>query len=269
MKMEERAAGAGMRLDGRVAVITGGGRGIGRAIALAFAREGARVAPAARTAGQVEAVAAEIRALGREALPLVCDVTRADSVREAMGAAAGQWGRLDVLVNNAGVVERTKFIDCDEQTWNRTISTNLTGAYLCTQAVLPHMLAASWGRIINIGSIGSRHAVPYAPAYTAAKHGLIGLTRAVALEMAARGITVNAICPGWVESDMAEAAIQQIVEKTGRSPEQARKALEQMSPQQRMVTPEEVAALALMLASDEARSITGQAVNICGGSFMS
>jgi NAD(P)-dependent dehydrogenase (short-subunit alcohol dehydrogenase family) len=172
-------------------------------------------------------------------------------------------------VNNAGAVERVKVADLDEATWNNTIAVNLTGTFLCTRTALPHMLRGGWGRIINIASIGARHAVPYAPAYTAAKHGVLGFTRAVALEMAPRGITANAICPGWVETDMAEAAISQIVQKTGRTPEQARKSLEQMSPQQRMVQPEEVAALAVLLASDDARSITGQGLNICGGSVMS
>lgn len=259
----------GMKLENRVAFVTGGGRGIGRAIALALAQEGAQVTVAARTRAQVEAVAKEICARGREALPLTCDVTSARSVEEAIQTAVERWKRLDILVNNAGAVERVKVADLDEATWNNTIAVNLTGTFLCTRAALPHMLRGGWGRIINIASIGARHAVPYAPAYTAAKHGVLGFTRAVALEMAPRGITANAICPGWVETDMAEAAIRQIVQKTGRTPEQARKSLEQMSPQQRMVQPEEVAALAVLLASDDARSITGQGLNICGGSVMS
>ncbi len=258
-----------MKLESRVAFITGGGRGIGRAIALAFAREGARVAVAARTRAQVEAVAEEVRASGRDALALSCDVTDAQSVRHAVAATLERWKRLDILVNNAGAAERVKLVDCDEATWNRTIAVNLTATYLCTRAALPHMLEARYGRIINIASIGARHAVPFAPAYTAAKHGVLGFTRAVALEMAPRGITANAICPGWVETEMAEAAIRQIVEKTGRTREQARQSIEQMSPQRRMVQPEEVAELAVLLASEESRSITGQGLNICGGSVMS
>lgn len=258
-----------MKLENRVAFITGGGRGIGRAIALAFAREGARVAVAARTRAQVEAVAEEARGLGREALPLTCDVTDSQSVRSAVAATVERFKRLDILVNNAGTVERVKLVDCDEATWNQTIAVNLTGTYLCTRAALPHMLQAGYGRIINIASVAARHGVPFAPAYTASKHGVLGFTRAAALEVAPRGITVNAICPGWVETEMAEAAMRRIVEKTGRTPEQARQALEQMSPQGRMVHPEEVAELAVMLASDDARSITGQAINICGGSVMS
>lgn len=256
-------------LNNKVGIITGGGRGIGRAIALAFARGGARVAVAARTRAQVEAVAEEVRAAGREALALSCDVTDAQSVRHAVAATLERWKRLDILVNNAGAAERVKLLDCDEATWNHTIAVNLTGTYLCTRAALPHMLEARYGRIINIASIGARHAVPFAPAYTAAKHGVLGFTRAVALEIAPRGITANAICPGWVETEMAEAAIRQIVEKTGRTPEQARQSLEQMSPQRRMVQPEEVAELAVLLASEESRSITGQSINICGGSVMS
>ncbi len=258
-----------MKLKNRVTLITGGGRGIGRAIALAYAREGARVAVAARSPAQVEAVAGEVRALGREALALTCDVTDAQSVRNAVASTVERWSRLDILVNNAGMAERVKLLDCDEATWNQTIAVNLTGTYLCTRAALPHMLQAGYGRIINIASVAARHGVPYAPAYTASKHGVLGFTRAAALEVAPRGITVNAICPGWVETDMAEAAIRRIVEKTGRTPEQARQTLEQMSPQGRMVKPEEVAELAVMLASDAAASITGQAINICGGSVMS
>lgn len=258
-----------MKLADRVAFITGGGRGIGRAIALAFAREGAHVAVAARSRAQLDAVAAEARAAGREALALECDVSDSRSVQNAVGATFSKWGRLDILVNNAGTVERVKITDCDESIWNRTIAVNLTGTYLCTRAALPHMLKAGYGRIINIASVGARQAVPYAPAYTAAKHGVLGFTRAVALETAARGITANAICPGWVDTDMAENAIAEITAKTGRTREQARKALEQMSPQQRIFAPEEVAAVALLLASDEGRGITGQAINLCGGSVMS
>ncbi len=258
-----------MKLENRVALITGGGRGIGRAIALAFAREGARVAVAARTRQQVEAVAEEICAGGREALPLACDVTDSRSVERAVEATLERWNRLDILVNNAGTADRGKLVDCDEVTWNHTIAVNLTGTYLCTRAALPHMLSAQYGRIINVASVAGRQAIPFAPAYTAAKHGVLGFTRSVALEMAPRGITANAICPGWVDTEMTEAALRQIVEKTSRTPQQARQALEHMSPQGRLVPVEEVAELAVFLASEEARSINGQAINICGGSVMS
>ena len=265
-----------MRLEHRVAFITGGGRGIGRAIALAFGQEGARVAVASRTGAQVEAVAREVSSApaaaggsGREALPLVCDVTQSDSVERAIASCVQRWGRLDILVNNAGAVERTKLLDCDEATWNNTIAVNLTGTFLCTRAALPYMLSGGFGRIINIASIAARAATPFAPAYTAAKHGVLGFTRAVALEMARRGITANAICPGWVDTEMAEAAILQIVRKTGRTPEQARQALEEMSPRKRIVQPEEVAALAVLLASEEGGGINGQGINVCGGTVMS
>lgn len=258
-----------MKLENRVALITGGGRGIGRSVALAFAREGARVAVASRTREHVEAVAKEICAGGGAALLLVCDVANPQSVRDAVAAVVQQWNRLDILVNNAGTVERVKILDCDDATWNNTIAVNLNGTFFCTRAALPHMLQAGWGRIINVASVAARHATPFAPAYTASKHGVLGFTRCVALEFATRGITANAICPGWVDTDMADAAVRQIVAKTGRTREQARQALEQMSPQKRMAQPEEIAALAVLLASEAGGAINGQGINVDGGSVMS
>lgn len=259
-----------MGLKEKIALITGGGRGIGRAIALLFAREGASIAVAARTTEQVERVAEEIRqAGGALALAVSCDVADAASVASMFEEVAAKFGRgIDVLVNNAGIVETAPLVKTTDELWHKHIAINLTGTFYCTRAALPQMIERGWGRIINIASIAGKTGAPYVAAYTASKHGVLGLTRAVALEVATRGITVNAICPGYVETSMTERAIENITAKTGRSEQEARAALEQMSPQKRLVTPEEVASLALLLAGEEGRGITGQAINIDGGTVL-
>jgi 3-hydroxybutyrate dehydrogenase len=258
-----------LKLAGSVAFITGGGRGIGRAIAQRFARAGAKVVVAARSRDQVESVAREVQQEGGSAHFAICDVISAESVRAAVDAAVERFGPVDILVNNAGYVEGAPLVRLDETLWHRTLAVNLTGPYLCTRVVLPGMIERRRGRIINIASIAARKGMAYTSAYCAAKHGVLGFTRAVALEVAHKGITVNAICPGWVDTEMAGAAIQRIVEKTGRDTEKARRTLEEMNPMRRFVQPEEVAAVALFLASDEASAITGQAYNIDGGEVMS
>jgi 3-hydroxybutyrate dehydrogenase len=258
-----------MRLASRTALVTGAGRGIGRAIALAFAREGADVALVARTAAEVEAVAAEARGLGRKAVALPCDVTERGQVDQAVRAAAGALGSVQVLVNNAGVARSAKLTDTDDALWELHLRVNLTGAFYMTRAALPGMLAARWGRIVNIASTAAREGYPYVAAYAASKHGLLGLTRAVAMEVATSGITVNAICPGYVATDMTRESVRRIQEKTGRSSEEALRSLEAFSPQRRLVEPEEVAALAVLLASDDARGVTGQAWNVDGGTVQS
>jgi 3-hydroxybutyrate dehydrogenase len=255
-------------LNGRTAFVTGGGRGIGRAIALAFAREGAVVAVAARSRDQIEAVAAEIEGSGRSALAVECDVTKPASVTGAFERAAARMGRIDILVNNAGIAESAPLARLDEDLWARTLDVNLTGTYRCTRAALGGMVARGFGRVINVASVAGRVGHPYIAAYCASKHGVLGFTRAVALEVATRGVTVNAICPGFVETDMTESGIAKIVERTGRSAEETRRTLEALSPQRRIIRPEEVAAVALFLASDAAHGITGQAINVDGGQVM-
>lgn len=247
-------------LNDKVALITGGGRGIGRAIALTFAKHGARVAVAARTREQVDTVAKEI---GDNAVALVCDVSNPDQV-------AGIFADIkpDILVNNAGIAESATFVNTTDELWQRHIAINLSGTFYCTRAALPAMLERGWGRIINIASIAAKTGAPYVAAYTASKHGVLGLTRSLAMEVAARGITVNAICPGYVDTEMVSRGIETITSKTGRSAEEALEALKKMSPQNRLVTSEEVAALALLLASDEGRGINGQGINIDGGSVL-
>jgi len=257
------------KLQDRVALVTGGGRGIGRAIALAFAREGAHVAVTARTPAEIEAVAAEARALGRKAVAIPCDVTDRAQVDAAGRAAAEALGPVQILVNNAGIAVSAKLTDTDDALWERHITVNLTGAFYMSRAVLPGMLAARWGRIINVASTAARQGFPYVAAYVASKHGLLGLTRALAMEVVSAGITVNAICPGYVATDLTWASARRIQEKTGRSYEDAVKSLAAFSPQRRLVEPEEVAALAVLLASDDARGVTAQAWNVDGGASQS
>ena len=254
-----------MKLPDRVALVTGGGRGIGRAIALAFAREGAHVAVTARTGTELDAVAAEIRALGRKALAVPCDVGERAQVDEAVRRVADGLGPVEILVNNAGIAVSAKLVDTDDALWERHLRVNLTGAFLMTRAALPGMLAARWGRIINIASIAGRRDTRSSPPTRRRSTALLGLTRALAQEVVAAGVTVNAICPGYVATDMTWAGARNIQKRTGRAYEEAVQALAAFSPQKRLIEPEEVAALAVLLASDDARGVTAQAWNVDGG----
>jgi NAD(P)-dependent dehydrogenase (short-subunit alcohol dehydrogenase family) len=248
--------------------VTGAGRGVGRAIALRFAHDGYAVAAAGRTEAILRAVADEITARGGAALPLACDVTDRQSVGRAAAEAAERLGAVDVLVNNAGAAGSAPFAAMDDALWDRLLAVNLHGTYFCMRAMLPSMFGRGRGRVINVASIAGKTGFPYTSAYCAAKHAVVGLTRAVALEAAGKGVTVNAICPGWLDTDMTRESIARICEKTGRTPEAARAALEQMNPQRRLIAPEEVAALAAFLASPEAGGINGQALNIDGGELV-
>ncbi len=257
-----------MRLKGQVALVTGGGRGIGRCIVLALAREGADVAVAARTEPEVAAVRAEVEALGLRSLACLCDVTDRHQVAGMIREVEKSLGPITALVNNAGIAASAKTADMDDDLWERILRVNLTGTYLCTKAVLPGMLTRGYGRIINIASTGAKVGFLYSAAYCASKHGVLGFTRSLALEVAGRGITVNAICPGFVETAMTDESIRRIVAKTGRPPDVARETLEGLSPQRRLIQPEEVAVVAVLLASPEARGIHGQAINVDGGAVM-
>lgn len=260
-----------MRLSDRNAFVTGGGRGIGRAVALAFAREGARVFVVARTASEVERVASEIRAEcgERSASHGVCDVSDSGSVARAFSAAREFFGRgADVLVNNAGIAESAKVWDATDEFWQRHLAVNLSGTFYCMREALPSMVERGWGRVINVASVAGKTGAPYVSAYAASKHGVLGLTRSAALEVATRGVTVNAICPGYVDTEMTAHAVENIQAKTGRTADAALEAIKRMSPQQRLITPEEVAALALLLASEEGGGINGQAINVDGGAVL-
>lgn len=252
----------------RVAFITGGGKGIGEAIAQAFAQEEIRVAIAARTRADVERVAQNIRARGGEALAIVCDVTKPDSIAQAVEQINQEWGAITILVNNAGQGGSHKFLGHDDALWQRLIDVNLNSVYYVTKAVAPMMVEQNWGRIINIASVSSKIGSKYTAAYTASKHGALGLTRALAMEFIAYNITVNAICPAYVDTPMTDATIINMIGRTKMSEADARAYLEKLSPQNRLITPEEVAHVALMLIDNNARGITGQAINVDGGMVM-
>src|SRR5215213_401246 len=199
-------------LDGKSALITGGGRGIGRQIALTFARQGARVAVAARTREQVEQVAAEI---GNGAIGLVCDVSDPESVSRMFSEMRERFGDADILVNNAGIAESATLVNTTDELWHRLLSINLSGTFYCTRAALPAMLKRGWGRVINIASIAGKTVAPYIAAYSASKRGLLCLTRSIALEVGATGITVNSICPVYVDTEIFSRGIERITSQTG------------------------------------------------------
>lgn len=256
-----------MELLGKTALITGGGRGIGQACAIALAKAGAQVAVAARSSNQIEQVAKEIEALGRPALAITIDVSKTSSVESAFQQLTEKWGGCDILVNNAGIAASAPITKCSEELWSEIMEINLNGVFRCMKMALPSMLARGWGRIINIASIAGKAGAPYISAYAASKHGVLGLTKAAAQDVANKNITINAICPGYVETEMGETAIKTIISKTGATKEQARSTLEQMTPQKRLFQPEEVAFLTVSLASPLASGINGQAINICGGAL--
>src|SRR6266404_6894523 len=212
-----------MKLQNRIALITGGGRGIGRAIAHAFAQEGAQVAIAARTQEQIERVMKELNdGFQIEATAIACDVSDGESVRLMFAKVGERFGRgPDILVNNAGIAESAPLTKTDDELWRRLQGINLDGTFYCMRAALPAMIERGWGRIINIASIAGKTGAPYIAAYSASKHGVLGLTRSVALEIGASGITVNAICPGYVDTEMTSRGIENIVAKTAKSADDA------------------------------------------------
>lgn len=247
-------------------LVTGGGRGIGRAIALAFSAPGSTVAIVARSRGELDATAAEIEERGAIAVPLAADVRDETSVASAFARFREAGHALDVLVNNAGVGGGQPVTEADAADWRRILDTNVYGTFLVTRQAIP--LLREGGRIVNMSSVLGRFGVPGYTAYCASKHAVIGFTRALALELAARRITVNAVCPGWVDTDMAAQGMRLGADAMGITFDDFKKQAMERVPIGRMIQPEEVAGLVRFLASPDAAAVTGQTYNICGGQTM-
>jgi NAD(P)-dependent dehydrogenase (short-subunit alcohol dehydrogenase family) len=236
----------------RVALVTGGGRGIGRAIAEALARAGVGVAVAGRSTAHLEETAGVIEQAGVPALALALDVTDPDALARAVEDTQRALGPVDVLVNNAGIAESAPIARTDLAHWERHLRINATAPFLLARAVVPGMLERRWGRVINVASLAGLVGAAYVTSYTASKHALVGLTRALAAEVSGKGVTVNAICPGYVATDMVWNGARNIAARTGRSFEDSVKAMADMNPGRRLIAPEEVAAVAVRLLADDA-----------------
>ena len=254
----------GLPLEGRHALVTGAARGIGAAIARALAGDGARLTLLGRNADALQRLAAALPGEGHGIA--VADVADEAQVQAAFEAARGARGPLAVLVNNAGQAESAPFGKTSLELWQRMLAVNLTGSFLCCRAALPDLLAAAGrGRIVNVASTAGQKGYAYVAAYTAAKHGVVGLTRSLALELARKGVTVNAVCPGYTETDILRESIANVVAKTGRSEDEARAGFAAGNPQGRIVQPAEVADAVRWLCGDGAAAITGQCISVSGG----
>jgi NAD(P)-dependent dehydrogenase (short-subunit alcohol dehydrogenase family) len=264
MSTTQQGAQSKRPLSGRHALVTGGGRGIGEATARALLEHGARVTILGRDAGALAHTADALRTSG--AIGSVrADVSDAESVARAFTDARGQFGPIDILINNAGAAESAPFRNTDASLWRRMMAVNLDGTYHCIREALPAMAESRWGRIVNIASTAGLAGYRYVSAYCAAKHGVIGLTRALALETATLGITVNAVCPGYADTDMTTRTIQNIVARTGATPAEVLARLTAHNPQNRLVTPGEVAHAVVWLCVPGSEAITGQAIAVAGG----
>ena len=255
-------------VKGRVALVTGGGTGIGKAIGLQLAKNGARVAIASRNHSHLDAASAEFRSLSLLVLPVQMDVRNKKDVQRAVSEVVAEWGEIHILVNNAGISGLITTDDPDDTKWYDILDTNLNGMYLITKEVLQHMPEHQGGRVINVSSVLGKFGVPGYTAYCTTKHGMIGFTRALALEVVNRGITVNAICPGWVDTEMATQGIKETAALQGITLEEFKAQAVAAVPIKRFLEADEVAGLVCYIASDLARGITGQAINICGGQTM-
>lgn len=249
----------------RTAVVTGGGRGVGAAVARGLSASGVAVLVAARTKSEVETLAATLRQSGATAHATTCDVTDPASIERLAVTAQDKFGQVDILINNAGAALSAAVHKTSLEEWNRMLAINATGAFLCLKAFLPGMLDRGWGRIVNVASTAGLMADRYISAYAASKHALVGLTRAAAAEAAGRGITVNAVCPGYVRTDMTKQTLARIMQRTGRSEQEALQAVLETTPQKRLIEPEEVADAVVYLCGESARGINGTALIIDGG----
>ena len=255
-----------LSLSGQHALVTGAARGIGAEIARTLAREGAVLTLLGRDADALQRVAATLEGSGHGVV--AADVAEPEAVTAAFATARAARGPIAILVNNAGAAESAPFLKTSVALWQRMLSVNLTGSFLCAQAALPDMLARGAGRIVNIASTAGQKGYAYVSAYTAAKHGVIGLTRALALEVARKGVTVNAVCPGYTDTDILRDSVANVVGKTGRSEADALAEFSNVNPQKRIVQPAEVADAVLWLCQTDSGSVTGQAISVSGGEVM-
>ena len=252
----------------RTALVTGAGKGIGRAIALALAESGAKVVAISRTLADVDRVVEEIRQRGGTALALAADVAQAADVASAVAAATAELGPIDILVNNAGHNSLGRLDEQDATEWWDQVAVSLGGTYNFSRAVIPSMVARRWGRVINVASISGKQGVKFCTAYCSAKHAVIGFTRALALEVAEDGVTVNAICPGFVETELTDRTSQQRSELFGQPLAAIRQGAVDRNPQRSIMSPDEVVPAVLFFASEASARTTGEAMNISGGSVM-
>jgi NAD(P)-dependent dehydrogenase (short-subunit alcohol dehydrogenase family) len=255
----------GSPLGGRTALVTGGGKGIGEAIARVLAGAGAKVVVTGRDDSAIGRVAAELD--GRALRADLADRRSTDDLIEAIGRTA-DFNTIDILVNNAGIAMSAPLASVSDADWDRTLEINLTASFRLARAFVPAMVERGWGRLINVASNAGVSGYRYTAAYCASKHGMVGLTRALAVDLGPTGVTANAICPGWVDTEMGNAAVERIADKTGRSLREAREALEKMSPQRRFISAGEVAEVALVLCGEGGRGINGQALVIDGGAIL-
>ena len=253
-------------LIGKHALVTGAARGIGAAIAARLAAEGAALTLLGRDAQRLQALLATLPGSGHGVA--VADVADEAQVTAAFAQAQAARGPVLILVNNAGQAESAPLAKTSTELWQRMLAVNLTGTFLCSRAALPGMLQAGWGRVVNIASTAGQRGYAYVAAYSAAKHGVLGLTRSMALEVAKKGITVNAVCPGYTETDILTESIANVVAKTGRSEAEARAEFAASNPQQRIVQPAQVADAVAWLSGEGAAAMTGQAISVSGGEVM-